>query len=115
MTLLAKAKHSIILLMLPFFLWSNQLVALTLDEAKQQGLVGEQRDGYLGIVMQSAHSDVHQLVTNINDKRRAKYQEIANRNNTSLHSVESLAGQKAIEKTSSGQYIETDSGSWTKK
>ncbi|HBC57517.1 MAG TPA: DUF1318 domain-containing protein [Gammaproteobacteria bacterium] len=114
MKLLTKASH-VTLLVLSMLIWSTPVLSLTLDEAKRQGLVGEQRDGYLGIVIGSPSPDVHQLVTSINDKRRAKYREIANRNNTSLNSVESLAGQKAIEKTASGQYIQSDSDSWTKK
>jgi len=41
--------------------------AISLDDAKQQGMVGEQLNGYLGVVKSS--SDVNALVKKINSKR----------------------------------------------
>ena len=55
------------------------------------------------------------MVNDINTKRKAHYQAIAKRNNTSLNVVEQLAGKKAIEKTPSGQYVKLPSGAWVKK
>ena len=52
---------------------------------------------------------------NINAKRKAKYSQIAGSNKTSLNSVETLAGQKAISNTASGHYIKNASGAWVKK
>ena len=86
--------------------------ALTLDEAKPKGLVGERADGYLGAV--SASPEVTSLVNDINSKRRAKYIEIAKKNGTRVEAVEALAGEKAIANTPSGQYVQ-DKGGWRKK
>ncbi len=91
---------------------SSAAFALSLNEAKQQGLVGEQVTGYLGAVKATNVSTA--LVNDINAKRKAKYKEIAQRNGTGLASVEKLAGQKALEKTPSGQFINLGSG-WRKK
>jgi len=87
---------------------------LSLDDAKRQGLVGEQPDGYLGIVGSSS-PDLLGLVTMINRERHTVYQEIAARNKTSLQTVELLAGKTAIEKTEAGRYIKLPSGKWMKK
>ena len=88
--------------------------AADLQSAKSSGLVGEQLNGYLGIVDASAGSDVRALVKDINAKRKAKYESIASQNSTSLETVELLAGKKAVEKTQPGNYIQTATG-WKKK
>ncbi|PJA32275.1 MAG: DUF1318 domain-containing protein [Zetaproteobacteria bacterium CG_4_9_14_3_um_filter_53_7] len=85
-----------------------------LQQAKAAGQIGEQPNGYLGIVG-SAPGDVQALVSSINNQRRAAYQNIAQSNGTSLQAVEVLAGRKAIEKTPSGQYIQSPSGQWIRK
>lgn len=87
--------------------------ALSLDEAKSKGLVGEEPSGYLGAVQQSP--EVAALVKDINSKRRSKYEQIAQQNRTSMAAVEALAGKKAIEKTPAGEYIKSPSGGWVKK
>ena len=65
--------------------------ALSLDEAKAKGLVGERPNGYLGAV-----------------------NPIAKRNRTDLRSVETLAGEKAIQNTTPGNFVEGPGG-WVKK
>ena len=88
--------------------------AADLQQAKSEGLVGEQLNGYLGVVSAEASSDVRILVSDINAKRKAKYESIASQNSTSLETVELLAGKKAIEKTRAGNYVQTATG-WKKK
>ena len=87
---------------------------LSLSSAKQQGLVGEQYDGYLGVV-DAASSNAKQLVSSINAKRRAEYERIAQANSISVADVEALAGQKALQKTSPGHYVKPEGQSWRKK
>ena len=94
----------------PAALW-----AASLDQAKSQGLVGEQANGYLGVVAENAPADVKALVADINQKRKQEYQSIAQRNKTSLDAVEALAGKKAIELTPAGQYVRPPSGQWVRK
>ena len=95
--------------------WSAPSWAISLQDAKAQGLVGEQPDGYLGLVKTNASADVKAMMNDINAQRKQEYQRIAKSNNTKLDVVEALAGKKAIERTPSGQYIKLPSGQWAKK
>ncbi len=90
------------------------LWAADLDSAKADGLIGEMPNGYLGLVVSSAPSDVKALIADVNAKRKAKYQEVATSRNIELSKVELIAGKKAIEKTKSGHFIKVD-GNWIKK
>lgn len=95
--------------------WSGPGWAMDLHQAKAQGLVGEQADGYLGLVDPGAPVEVKALMNRVNAKRKQEYQAIARRNNTELSVVEALAGKKAIERTAPGLYIRLPSGKWVKK
>ena len=95
--------------------WSAPGWAISLQDAKAQGLVGEQPNGYLGLVKANAGADVKALMNNINAQRKKEYQAIARRNNTELNVVEALAGKKAIEMTPAGQYVKLPSGQWVKR
>lgn len=95
--------------------WSAPGWAVDLQAAKAQGLVGEQPNGYLGLVNTSAAADVRAMMNHINALRKNEYQAIAQRNKTELDVVEALAGKKAIERTPSGQYVKLPSGQWMKK
>ena len=87
--------------------------ALSLDEAKAKGLVGEKTNGYLGAVNPS-NAEAQGLVGDVNQKRRQAYEDIAKRNRTSVQAVETLAGEKAIQNTKPGNFIEGPGG-WMKK
>lgn len=95
--------------------WSEPTWAISLQEAKAQGYIGEQANGYLGLVKSGAPADVKALMNDINAKRRQEYQSIARRNKTELNVVEALAGKKAIDRTPPGQYVRLPSGNWVKK
>jgi len=87
----------------------------SITTAKQAGLIGEQPNGYLGLVVASSPAAVRALVVDINNKRKAHYHTIAQRNGVSLASVEKLAGKKAMRKTPAGQFIRLTSGQWKRK
>lgn len=89
--------------------------ALTLQEAKNDGLVGEQRNGYVGLVVESAPAEVVALARDINNQRRELYQQIARENNLTVEQVAALAYEKAVEATPAGQYLQDASGAWIKK
>lgn len=84
-----------------------------LDEAKAKGLVGEKSNGYLGAVDPS-NAEAQTLIVGINQKRRQAYEDIAKRNLTSVQTVETLAGDKFIQNTRPGNFIERPGG-WIKK
>ncbi|KKM68285.1 hypothetical protein LCGC14_1462360, partial [marine sediment metagenome] len=50
----------------------------------------------------------------INDARREAYKKIAEKHGIAVTKVETVAGQKAVEKTPPGQYIQVDDR-WVKK
>ena len=88
--------------------------AMDLGAAKNQGLVGERPDGYLGAVA-AGRADVQALVNDINAQRRAQYQALAQRNGTSLAAVEQVVGQKLISRAGPGEYVMTPGGQWVRK
>ncbi len=89
--------------------------ALSLDEAKAQGLVGEQPNGYIGAVPGQSNAAAAALVDQINAKRRAAYQSVADSNGTTLKSVEVLAGQKLIGRLQSGEWFQDQGGQWRRR
>jgi uncharacterized protein YdbL (DUF1318 family) len=99
-------------LALVFLLLSPAAMALTLDEARQQGLVGETLSGYIATVTQNA--DAQALVDRINQGRQQQYQALALRNNMAAE-VGRIAGQKLVERAAAGQYVRGINGQWLKK
>jgi uncharacterized protein YdbL (DUF1318 family) len=87
--------------------------AIELSDAKEQGLIGEQSNGLLGVVESS--KEVEALVVDINARRLAKYAQIAEKNAMTVEQVSLLAGEKTIKKTPAGQYIQNASGQWVVK
>lgn len=103
------------MLVLAAMLCATPLLAADLQQAKAQGHLGETPSGYLGLVDAGAPADVKALMAEVNSKRKAHYQSIAQRNSASLQSVEAQAGRKAMDMTPPGQYIQTPAGVWVKK
>jgi uncharacterized protein YdbL (DUF1318 family) len=88
--------------------------SLSLTEAKAQGLIGEQADGYLGVVG-SGPPEAKQLAKDVNSKRRQEYQEIAKKRGASTEEVAALAGVKLVDRTPKGQFVRGSDGRWAKK
>ncbi|PCC99639.1 YdbL family protein [Halopseudomonas pelagia] len=74
-----------------------------LPAAKSAGQLGEQPNGYLGVV--SASGSAAEIAKQINQARREEYQRLAEENGIQLRDVESIAGKKALDRTPAGQYI----------
>ncbi|MBV6817155.1 YdbL family protein [Rahnella sp. PD12R] len=94
-------------------LFCSQAFALTLNEAKQQGRVGETLSGYLAPVKQDSESVA--LAAKINDARKQQYQQVAQDNNVSTDDVARLAGQKLVARAASGEYVRGINGKWLQK
>jgi hypothetical protein len=97
---------------LPVLAMNLQQAMAALGQAKVQGTVGEQPNGYLGVI--NSTSDSEAVVKLINDARRAEYSRMAKQNNIAVADVEAIAGQKAIERTASGHFIFLN-GAWLQK
>ncbi len=89
-------------------------LAIDLDQAKRDGLVGETMEGYLAAVSDAPSAEVVALVEDINARRRAEYRRIAEQNGIELSQVEALAAKKAIEKTREGGWVRIN-GDWRRK
>lgn len=83
-----------------------------LGDAKASGQLGEMPNGYLGVV--SGSGQASEIAKLINQARRAEYQKLATQNGIQVSDVEAIAGQKAIDKTPAGQYIQLQ-GKWQRK
>ncbi len=88
---------------------------LSLDEAKRQGLVGEDASGYVASVSASPSREVRALVKSVNDKRRGEYERLAAENGIDIADMELIAGRKAIDKTESGGYVRRQGSGWEQK
>ncbi|GIC77574.1 YdbL family protein [Moritella sp. F3] len=95
------------------FAMSFSVQAIDLQSAKQAGLVGEQVNGYLGAVKPSG--EVNALIKEVNEKRKAKYQELATKHNVTVNAISARAAKKAMSMTEKGQFIESAPGQWKKK
>jgi uncharacterized protein YdbL (DUF1318 family) len=87
--------------------------ALDLDQARAEGLVGEQADGYVGLVQDTP--DARALVARINSERAAAYAEIARKNGTSTDAVAALTAQRVVARLPKGSWVKDSTGSWIRK
>ena len=94
---------------------SSVALAITLDEAKAQGLVGERVDGYVGAVVASPNAEVQALIDMTNDGRRQVYLDLAKRNGITVEAVGIVSAEKLREKATPGQYVQSPSGQWQRK
>lgn len=102
----------LLIVTMPAMAMSLQQAMSALSPAKEQGYIGEQVNGYLGLIDKTAHNQ--QIVSLINNARRDEYARIARDNNIAVADIEARAGQRAIERTPAGQFILLD-GQWIKK
>ncbi|MEP3422122.1 MAG: YdbL family protein [Erythrobacter sp.] len=79
--------------------------------ARANGTVGEQTDGYIGIVG-TATPALQSLVNDINIRRRAVYAQKAQENSATLEQYATTAGCQAILRTSPGEKYQAPNGSW---
>ncbi|MGK7245771.1 YdbL family protein [Buttiauxella agrestis] len=99
--------------LLTSLLMSQQVMALTLTEARQQGRVGETYSGYIAPIKQD--KETLALVKSINEARSQNYQKLADSNNISANQVAGLAGQKLVARAQAGEYVRGINGQWMRK
>ncbi|MEM7492260.1 MAG: YdbL family protein [Pseudomonadota bacterium] len=86
-----------------------------IDQAQKDGLVGERIDGYLGVVDQSADSDIKRRVNEINAQRRTVYGQLASREGVPVETIARLTGEKQIARAPTGSFVMRENGGWTRK
>lgn len=86
-----------------------------LTQPKADGLIGEQANGYIGLVTNDVPEDIRKLVESVNAKRKAGYEKIAIKQGVPLSEVEKVGANTAFEKTLEGNYVRDANGTWRKK
>lgn len=79
--------------------------------ARSAGEVGEQPDGYLGLVGAGTAS-LHALVNNINIQRKAAYTQKATANGATVEQLAFTSGCNLIAQTSAGEKYRAPDGVW---
>ena len=89
--------------------------AADLTAAKEQGWVGEQSNGYLGLVKSNAPADLKALVADVNAQRNAQFRQIAAKNGIAEAEAAKVFAREAAERTLPGNYIQNPAGAWVRK
>ena len=88
----------------------------TIDSAKARGEIGEQIDGYLGVVDGASPSAaVKNAMREINIARKAVYTEAASGSGQPASVFAQLTGEKQIKKAAIGHYVRDASRVWKRK
>lgn len=85
------------------------------DAAKAKGIVGEQADGYLGLVTGTASEEVKTAVSDINIRRKSYYTNLARKKNESVSDVAKVTAIELAKKAEPGQKLRTAGGTWITK
>jgi len=78
--------------------------------ARAAGQVGEQPDGYLGVV--GGGADVRALVNSINIQRKSAYTQKASASGATVEQLAFTSGCNLIAQTQPGEKYRTPSGAW---
>lgn len=87
----------------------------TVDAAKAAGQVGEQMDGYLGLVTPDVPPAVRAAVAEINSGRTGAFQEAATKAGTPVDAAAAATGKQLIDRLPAGQFYKGADGRWVKK
>lgn len=79
--------------------------------ARSAGQVGEQPDGYLGVVG-AGSAELRALVSNINIQRKSAYTAKAQASGATVEQFAFTSGCNLIEKTAAGEKYRTPGGEW---
>mgnify|MGYP003122012429 CR=1 FL=1 len=85
-----------------------------IEAAIEAGQVGERIDGRLGVVG-TADPALIRKVQEINNKRAAKYAQVANETGTTVAEVARITGEKQIASLRAGQWYMDESAAWKRK
>jgi len=87
----------------------------TVDAAKASGDVGEQADGYLGLVDAAVPAPVRAAVAEINAGRAAAFREAAAKAGTTVEAAGAAVGKQLFDRLPAGQFYRTADGRWARK
>ena len=83
------------------------------EQAKDQCVVGEQSDGYLGFVPgKNADQALRREVRDINQQRKVFYADLAGSNGLTVELTGAATAEKLISQAGSGECVRMPSGEW---
>lgn len=100
---------------IPFALADTANSKAIVEAAKAQGVVGEQADGFLGLVTGSVDANISAAVAEINSGRAAVYRDAAAKSGVTPAAAGQAAAQQIFQRIPSGQYYRPSGGAWTRK
>lgn len=84
-----------------------------IEDAKDRCIVGEQADGYLGFVDESAaDTALIREVRDINQQRKGFYADLAARNGVTIDVTAALTAEKLINSADAGECVRDGNGDW---
>jgi uncharacterized protein YdbL (DUF1318 family) len=84
-----------------------------IENAKDNCIVGEQADGYLGIVPgASASAEIRGEVRDVNQQRKAIYADIAKRTDVTVDVAATRTASRLVNEAKRGQCVRDGSGEW---
>ena len=88
-----------------------------IDTAMQNGVVGEQADGYLGFVRAptAAQADLQRRINEVNIRRRGVYTQVARDSGETIDRVALLQALRQITKSPVGEYFQDVNKVWCAK
>lgn len=87
-----------------------------IEAAKDACVIGEQADGYLGVIESSkASEELKRDVRANNQQRKAIYAEFAERNGLTIEVAAALFAERNVNQAPSGQCVRDEGGTWLKK
>ena len=89
-------------------------LAITLDDARSSGLVGEANSGYIAVVNETS-PELESLVMEVNAKRKREYAAIAKRNGIDIAQVAARAAEKLEARLKPGDFYQDTRGRWVQK
>lgn len=82
-------------------------------ELKDKGVIGEQADGFLGVV--KSEGNAQSVVDSENRDRKEEYQKRATAQGQSLDVFSKVLGEARLRQEKAGRMIKGADGNWTKK
>ncbi|MET0546863.1 MAG: YdbL family protein [Caulobacterales bacterium] len=87
-----------------------------IDAAISAGVIGEQADGYLGVVSgKSADAATKRTMEDTNIKRKTVYTQLAAQKGVTVAQVAAVTAEKQIAKLPAGAYYQDGTGTWVRK
>ncbi len=86
-----------------------------IESARANGVIGERIDGYLGVVG-AADAEITRKVQDINNRRRALYEQTARETSSTVQQVARVAGERQLaERVRPGEFYMDETATWKRK